>query len=71
MINNDFVLLDTTTTLADIVNAVKMKWGYVTMTSVRIDVVTIVDVQKIKITLMYLIHVNWWDRRDSNPGPID
>ena len=52
MTNNDFVLLDTTTTLADIVNAVKMKWGYVTMTSVRIDVVTIVDVQKIKITLM-------------------
>lgn len=47
----DFVLLDTKTTLADLSNAVKMKWGYVTMTSVHVEVVVVNGEQKLKLTV--------------------
>lgn len=49
--NEDFILLDKSVTFADIAIAVKLKWDYVGMNDIYIEVVTVNNELKIKVTV--------------------
>lgn len=49
--SDNFILLHSYVTFADIAIAVKMKWGYVLQGDIIVDVITVNDEVKLKVSI--------------------